>query len=93
MCAKLGVIYFKMAVSYGEPTEFDGVGCDGMYIESIEKTDDIAQLKAALTLIGDVAFDRDGYTGDADKLGKLIDEIYGYARNPQTAVDALKESE
>ncbi|MCK4814443.1 hypothetical protein KA005_01630, partial [bacterium] len=38
----------------------------------------IAQLEAALTLIGDLAYDRDGHTGDAEKLGELIDEIHGY---------------
>ena len=55
---------------------------------------ELEQLEAALTLIGDVAYSRDGYyTGDAEKLGVLVYEIYGYARNPQTAVDALKESE
>ena len=63
-----------------------------MRIESLALDDEVAQLEAALTLIGDVAYDRDGHTSDAEKLGALIDEIYGYARNPQTAVDALKES-
>ena len=35
---KKGVIYFKMILSYGEPTELDNTGCDGMYVESVEKT-------------------------------------------------------
>ena len=48
---------------------------------------EVAQLEAALTLIGDVAYDRDGHTGDSVKLGELVNEIYGYA------VDALKEGE
>ena len=39
------VIYFKMIVS-GDPTKYDDVGCDGLYIESIEKTDEVAQLEA-----------------------------------------------
>lgn len=43
---KEGAIYFKMEVSYGEPTEFDQQGCDGMFIKSIEKTDVIAKLEA-----------------------------------------------
>ena len=47
----------------------------------------LEQLEAALTLIRDVAYGRDGYTGDAEKLGKLVDEIYKYARNPQSALD------
>ena len=44
-----------------------------------------AQLEAALTVIRDVSYDRDGHTGDSVKLGELVDEIYKYA------VDALKE--
>ena len=64
-----------------------------MQLESFALDDKVAQLEAALTLIGDVAYDRDGHTGDAEKLGALIDEIYGYARNPQTAVEALTEEE
>ena len=54
---------------------------------------DYVKLEAALTLIADVAADRDGYTSDAEKLGALVDEIYGYACNPQFVADALKESE
>ena len=54
---------------------------------------DYVKLEAALELIADVAADRDGYTGDAEKLGKLVDEIYGYACNPQFVADALKEGE
>ena len=50
-------------------------------------TDEVAQLEAALTVIRDVSYDRDGYTGDSVKLGELVDEIYKYA------VDALKEGE
>ena len=66
------------------------------YITAYEKfalENGLDELKVALTLIGDVAYDRDGYTGDAEKLGTLVDEIYGYARNPQTAVDALADTE
>ena len=47
--------------------------------------------EAALTLIGDIAFDSDGYAGNAEKLGGLVGEIYSYARNPQLAVDALRQ--
>ena len=61
--------------------------------------DEVAQLEAenerlqtTLTLIGDIAFDSDGYAGNAEKLGDLVGEIYSYARNPQLAVDALKET-
>lgn len=48
MAAKKGVMYFKMVVSYGDPTEFDDAGCDGMFIESVEKTNEVAELKALL---------------------------------------------
>ena len=46
---------------------------------------ELAAAQNALVLIADIAIDRDGYTGNADKLGKLIDEIYGYAKNPEMA--------
>lgn len=46
---------------------------------------DLKEVKEALELIADIAFDRDGYTGNADKLGELIDEIYRYAKNPKSA--------
>ena len=59
------------------------------YIDALARQ--VEQLEAALTLIGDIAFDSDGYAGNAEKLGGLVGEIYGYARNPQTAVDALAE--
>ena len=49
----------------------------------------IAQLEGTLTFIGDIAYDRDGYTGDAEKLGKLVDEIYKYARNPEEVLKTL----
>ena len=62
-----------------------------MRIESLALDDEVAKLEAALTLIGDIAYDCDGYTGSASKLGELVNEIYGYARNPQTAVDALAD--
>jgi len=47
------------------------------------------KLEAALELIADVAYDRDGYIS-AEKLGELIDEIYKYARNPAEAAKALR---
>ena len=53
----------------------------------------IYKLQVALTLIGDVAYDRDGYTGDAEGLGTLVDDICNYARNPQAAVDALADTQ
>ena len=62
-----------------------------MRIESLDLDDKVAQLEAALTLIGDIAFDSDGYAGNAEKLGDLVGEIYSYARNPQLAVDTLAE--
>ena len=49
-----------------------------------------AALKQALTLIGDIGYDYDGIPHD---LKKLIDEMVGYARNPQSAVDALTAEE
>ena len=52
-----------------------------------ELLDEVTQLEAALTVIRDVSYDRDGHTGDSVKLGELVDEIYKYA------VDALKEGE
>ena len=53
---------------------------------------EIATLKQALTLIGDIGYDYDGY-GTPDDLEKLIDEMVGYARNPQSAVDVLTAEE
>ena len=50
------------------------------------------ELQIALTLIGDIGYDYDGY-GKADSLKKLIDEMVGYARNPQSAVDVLTAEE
>jgi flagellar motility protein MotE (MotC chaperone) len=49
----------------------------------------LAEAEEALELIADLAFDRDGYTGNADKLGELIDELYGYAKDPKKAVAVL----
>jgi hypothetical protein len=48
--------------------------------------------QAALTLIGDIAYDRDGYI-TAEDFGKLIDEIYDYARHPEKATALLEEKE
>ena len=63
-------------------------GYCSVYCEDVDEARrEIAHLKATLTVIRDVAYDRDGHTGDSVKLGELVDEIYGYAR------DALKESE
>jgi len=66
-------------------------------INAIEDTDTaqdlidgVAALKQALTLIGDIGYDYDGIPHD---LKKLIDEMVGYARNPQSAVDALTAEE
>jgi len=43
---KTNTIYVKVVMSYGKPTEFDDVGCDGLYIESTEIcTEEIKQLK------------------------------------------------
>ena len=53
---------------------------------------DNAALKQALTLIGDIGYDYDGYRTPHD-LKKLIDEMVGYARNPQSAVDTLTAEE
>ena len=45
MSPKQGILYVRLVVSYGEPTEFDDVGCDGMFIESTEMcTKDVANL-------------------------------------------------
>ena len=44
----------------------------------------LAEAEGALELIGDIAYDRDGYTS-VDKLGELIDELYKYAKNPKMA--------
>ena len=46
----------------------------------------LSEVEEALELIGDLAFDRDGYTGNADKLGELIDELYSYAKDPKKAI-------
>jgi len=51
-----------------------------------------AALKQALTLIGDIGYDYDGY-GKVDSLKELIDEMVGYARNPQSAVDVFTAEE
>ena len=41
------VIYVKVAVSYGKPTEMDNEGCDGLFIESTKVcTKEVTQLKA-----------------------------------------------
>ena len=56
------------------------------------RADKHATLKQALTLIGDIGYDYDGY-GTPHDLKKLIDEMVGYARNPQSAVDALTAEE
>ena len=68
-------------------------------INAIEDTDTaqdlidgVAALKQALALIGDIGYDYDGY-GTPHDLKKLIDEMVGYARNPQSAVDALTAEE
>ena len=68
-------------------------------INAIEDTDTaqdlidgVAALKQALTLIGDIGYDYDGY-GTPHDLKKLIDEMVGYARNPQSAVDVLTAEE
>jgi len=68
-------------------------------INAIEDTDTaqdlidgVAALKQALALIGDIGYDYDGY-GKVDSLKELIDEMVGYARNPQSAVDALTAEE
>ncbi len=45
-------------------------------------------MQTALTFIADIGYDYDGF-GKVDSLKKLIDEMVGYARNPQSAVDAL----
>ena len=71
-----------------------------MKLLSFELDDEVAQLEAenaalklALTLIGDIGYDHDGYRTPHD-LKKLIDEMVGYARNPLSAIDALlKEQE
>ena len=45
MSTKHGALYVRVVVSYGEPTELDDVGCDGMFIESTETcTKDVANL-------------------------------------------------
>ena len=51
-----------------------------------------AAFKQALALIGDIGYDYDGCS-TSDSLKKLIDEMVGYARNPQSAVDALLTAE
>jgi len=70
-------------------------------INAIEDTDTaqdlidgVAALKQALALIGDIGYDYDGYdTPTPHDLKELIDEMVGYARNPQSAVDALTAEE
>ena len=50
MMSKGGVIYVKIATSYGKPTELDSVGCQGLYIQSAEIcTKEIATLKEYAT--------------------------------------------
>ena len=73
------------------------IGPHPIRAEAVEMTDvakvvieEVAQLEAALTLIGDIAYDRDGYTGDAEKLAGLVDELYRYARNPAEAAKLLR---
>ena len=53
--------------------------------ENAKLKTDLEEASSALELIGDIAFDRDGYTGNADKLAELIDELYSYAKNPKKA--------
>ena len=64
-----------------------------MRIESLALGAKAFKLEVALTFIGDIAFDSDGYAGNAEKLGDLVGEIYSYARNPQLAVDALADTQ
>ncbi len=44
--ANLGPIYVKVVVSV-EPTDFDSVGCQGMFIESVETCTEYDKLKRA----------------------------------------------
>ena len=55
--------------------------CVHIWADEVEQLEiEKRQREAIITLIGDIAYDRDGYTGDAKKLGELIDEIYHIAR-------------
>ena len=47
---------------------------------------ELDEKNSALELIGDLAYDRDGWKS-AEKLGELIDEIYGYARDTKKAAE------
>ena len=70
-----------------------GAKLDKLEQETIYQLEsEIVALKQALTLIGDIGYDYDGY-GTPHDLKKLIDEMVGYARNPQSAVDALLEEQ
>ena len=66
------------------------VGCKLRFVPMGLAEAENAALKQALTLIGDIGYDYDGIPHD---LKKLIDEMVGYARNPQSAVDALTAEE
>ena len=79
------VIYFKMIVS-GEPTKYDDVGCDGLYIESIEKTDEVAQLENGYKDILRMASNQ-GKSPDHEAALIILLNIGDVCR------DALKESE
>jgi hypothetical protein len=90
------------------PTLSEQMLLDGMYPGIVEKwAEEVAGLEKrleeaerragilqeALTLIGDIAYDRDGHTGNADALGKLVDELHTYARNPDKAARVSGESQ
>jgi len=69
---------------------------EGLKMEAVQKWNRAEAkkevLQTALTFIADIGYDYDGFE-KVDSLKKLIDEMVGYARDPQSAVDALKGDE
>ena len=54
--------------------------------EMVRLSAELDEKNSALELIGDLAYDRDGWKS-AEKLGELVDEIYGYARDTKKAAE------
>ena len=73
------ILYFEMKVSYGVPTEIDAIGCDGMYIESIERIDGKALLRLARAV------------KQRRELGHISEELHGETLIEEAK--ALKEVE
>ena len=55
MMVSKDTIYMRLIVSYGKPTDFDSIGCDGLYIESCEKkTKEVSKLKTIAIIATDI---------------------------------------